>query len=182
VELTRRTVLATTGLTGLGALGACTDDGRPARPRRPAQAPDPDVVVATEALSAVHAALALVEATSQRHPALVDRLEALGEAHREHLSVLDDAVPEDGPSPDVAPSPSGGLQAPDPAPQGTETSAPQRPAEALARVVASEAATTVQLKRLAFRARSGAFARLLGSVAASGAQHAAVLSGPGTRP
>ena len=176
------------GLGGTLLVAGCTgdeDDAPGPRRRRESRGTDPDITVATEAHAAVRAALDLVETTLERHPALADQLAALRTAHQEHLAVLDDAVPEDAlaASPTNAPAQPGGLQAPEGSP-GTDASAgsrpgrvPRVPAQAVVRVVESEAATVVQLKRLAFRARSGPFARLLGSIAASAAQHAASLAG-----
>jgi hypothetical protein len=135
---------------------------------------DPDVAVATEALAAMSSVLAWAERVGERHPGLAVRLAGLLAAHRAHTDVLDDAVPQDaGPTASASPSrlsPSPDLGEPLP-------TVPPTPGRALERVVVEERALATAFKQLAFRARSGPFARLLGSIAASAAQHAAALSG-----
>lgn len=182
--LTRRTTL----LGGCGASGAflltgCTGGGeqRPRLRRGSAREADPDVAVATEALLAVETANTLARETAERHPGLAEPLSSLLGAHAEHVAVLDDAVPREATA-TPSPSPPVGTGAPGDAvseqpPTGTTggPSVPRDERRALALVVSQERALTVQLKQLAFRARSGPFARLLAGVAASAAQHAAVL-------
>ena len=170
-------------MSGALLLAGCTGDGgRTPRLRGgSAREADPDVAVATEALLAVETAHTLARATAERHPGLAEPLSSLLGAHGGHVAVLDDAVPREAtaiPSPS-APAGTGaaGDAASEQPPTGT-TGGPSVPGDerrALALVVSQERALTVQLKQLAFRARSGPFARLLAGVAASAAQHAAVL-------
>jgi hypothetical protein len=187
-RLTRRAALATLAAAVGGLAVGCTspsDDrkGRDTAPEPPEPSIDPDVAVAAEALANQREVLALLEATTDRHPRLRPELAAAIDAHRAHEAMLSRAVPDDVP---VSPSPSAS-QAPttstEPAPEGTAspgaTSTPDVPgrrSRALAQVVAAERALATSTKRHAFRAQSGAFARLLGSMAAASAQYAVVLS------
>lgn len=177
---TRRAMLGAAGTAvTAGVLGGCTGD-RPALPRRRRSAPDPDVVVATEALGLLVATQRLVQATVTRHGALSRPLTDLLDARAAHVATLEDAVPADsvgttpGPSGGPSPSPTG----PADTPQGGPTPAtrvPREPARALDQVVQAERELSLGVKRLAFRAHSGPFARLLAAIAASSAQHATVL-------
>jgi hypothetical protein len=182
--LTRRTtLLGGCGATGALLLAGCTGGGeRAPSPRGSAREADPDVAVATEALLAVETAYTLARATAERHPGLAEPLSSLLGAHGEHVAVLDDAVPRRATAtPQPSPSPAGtaapGDTVSEQPPTGTTgaTSVPRDERRALSLVVSQERALTVQLKQLAFRARSGPFARLLAAVAASAAQHAAAL-------
>ena len=180
-RLTRRAALAVLG--SLAATSACTN-GRPtgADPTAgPTTAPvtqparDPDVVVATDALAAQRAMLALLAAVSARHGRLGGRLVPVTAAHEAHVDLLDGAVPTQAPSPAPTASPArtngpATEEGPEPAPR--VHNAPER---ALRQVIAAERELATTTKRLAFVAQSGAFARLLGSIAASAAQQAQVL-------
>lgn len=203
-RLSRRVVLVGSTATVVVASG-CTLGGRPERDGRsgtdasPPEPPqeDPDVSVATEALAAVEAALALAVATGSRHPALTTALADTVAVHERHGALLVDAVPgaarfRPSESPNESPneSPSG---SPDESPSGSPNESPsgspsgssgagpspdvpRSPRRALDRLVGQERALVVEGKRLAFAAQSGAFARVLGSLAASAAQQASVLS------
>lgn len=176
LRLSRRGALLTLGT--LTATTGCTDDGprdnrRRERSGRPGPTPDPDVAVATEALAAQREVHALVTAVVARHPGLTARLGALTSAHGAHIAMLDGAVPSTSPTPSPSASPGavrGGSPSGSPGP--SQTRVPRNPQQALAALVAAERDLATTTKRLAFRAQSGAFARLLGSMAASVAQHA----------
>jgi len=121
----------------------------------------PDVAVAVEAVTLVRGAQAAATSTGQLHPGLALRLTGLLAAHQAHLEALVDAVPE-----------------------GVDTSAtgaayvvPPRPALAVTRLSEAEQALHDGLVGLAVRAQSGAFARLLGAMAASLSQQLRVLAG-----
>jgi hypothetical protein len=136
---------------------------------------DPDVAVAAEALANRQAMLDLLDATRTRHSRLSTLLAPVVTAHEAHAAMLSEAVPDDA---SVPPSTT---PAPTPAPSPGESSrrrtpVPRNPAKALDRVVAAEQALATATKRHAFRAQSGAFARLLGSMAAASAQHTRVLA------
>lgn len=190
-RVSRRAVLATTaGATGL-AVSGCTLGGPRERPRRGGDdsAPpeeDPDVAVATEALAAVETVLALAVATGSRHPDLAAGIADTVAVHERHGSLLVDAVPGAArPRPTNSPTEAGSPGSPDPTTTPSPTvDVPRSPARALARLVAAERTLVSEGKRLAFAAQSGAFARVLGSLAASAAQQAVVLSArdPGLDP
>ncbi len=140
---------------------------------------DPDVAVAAEVLSAERSVLALVQATTTRHPALAGRLAPVAAAHEAHTALLADAVPEEAlPAPSGSASPSdSGTSSPGPDGSGDGTAdVPRNRARALRQVAAAEQSLATHTKQQAFKAESGAFARVLGSMAASAAQHAAVLA------
>jgi len=150
---------------------------------------DPDVSVAAQALASQREILALVSATGERHGELSERLAPLAATHQAHADLLADAVPKGvivpaSPStpvsptvpvsPSVSASPST-TQEPD---AERRVHVPPSPERALARVAEAERQLVVVTKRQSFQAQSGAFARILGSMAAAAAQHATVLSAP----
>lgn len=175
VPLSRRAVLATVCAVAGAALAGCTPERQ--RRRRGEDAPepveprvDPDVLVTAQALSNQQQVLDLLDATQQRHPRLTRQLAPVVAAHEAHAALLAEAVPADvSASPSTSPSPDG------------TTTVPRRRRQALARVVTAERELATATKRHAFRAQSGAFARLLGSMAAAAAQHEVVLSTAGRR-
>ena len=126
---------------------------------------DPDVALAAEALATQQQTLDLLEATTDRHRDLSDELAPLVAAHKAHADLLRSAVPR-GVS--ASASPRGGATPRRERVPGDRT-------RALARVVEAEQELVTVVKRQAFRAESGAFARLLASMAASAAQYATVL-------
>ena len=168
-HLGRRTVLGgASTLAGLGALSGCTS-GTPstpaATPRRAtttAAGQDPDVALAASVLREQRAALTRVEATVTAHPRLATVLSGVRSGHRRHIRLLAGAVPSGGSSPSVTPSPS-------PSPS-TGPGVPADPADALAALARAEGTLAATGRRHALAARSGAFARLLGSVAAAATQ------------
>jgi hypothetical protein len=153
--MTRRAVL---GVGVLGVAGGCalnnplTDDRTPAA--RAARDLDPDVAIAVQAVTLVRAAQAAVRSTGELHPPLGARIAGLSAMHAAHLDALVDAVPD-------------GV---DTSASGAAYAVPARPARALAGLATTERSLHDALLGLALRARSGAFARLLGSMAAAGSQ------------
>lgn len=189
LRLTRRAVLVSA--VAVGAAG-CTPPQRGLDRRRREEEPppeeprvDPDVAVAAEVLAAQEAVLALLRATAERHPALAERLEPVVAAHEAHVGLLDDAVPAEAtaaPSPSTSgsPAPDAGPVSVSPDPDEEEPlTVPRNRRRALGQVVSAERDLAIRTKQQAFKARSGAFARVLGSMAASAAQHAAVLGPAG---
>jgi len=176
-RLSRRGALLVLG--ALTAAAGCTADAPPQGDRRDRTEgtteptpQDPDVTVATEALTAQREMHALVAAVVARHPGLGERLSALAAAHAAHVAMLDGAVPSSSPGPSPSASPqtrSGGSPSGSPAP--SQARVPRDPERALVTLATAERGLATTTKRLAFRAQSGAFARLLGSMAASVAQH-----------
>jgi hypothetical protein len=120
------------------------------------------VATAATVLAAEQQVLGLVSATMRRHRSLRALLAPAAEVHRAHTRLLRNAVPTD------APSPSG--------PATTAPRVPARSRRALAAVVAAEDRLTTVAKHSAFSAESGAFARVLASMAAACAQQASVLA------
>ena len=195
VRLRRRAALATLAAVATGAVVGCTshqDQRRDVAPRPSEPSADPDVTVAAEALAAQRAMIDLLSATRDRHPRLAGVLAPAVAAHQAHAAMLSKAVPKGSParrspsaSPSTSPSPSASSSAsssPSAAGSGSPTTGPRSttvprdPERALRRVVAAERDLTTTTKRQAFRAESGAFARLLGSMAAAAAQSAVTLS------
>lgn len=195
VRLSRRAALATLAAVATGAVVGCTSDQaqrRDVAPRPSEPSVDPDVTVAAEALAAQRAMVDLLSATRERHPRLAAVLAPAVTAHQAHAAMLSKAVPKGSParrspsaSPSTSPSPSTSSSAssgPSAAGSGAPTTGPRSatvprdPERALRRVVAAERDLTTTTKRQAFRAESGAFARLLGSMAAAAAQSAVTLS------
>ena len=189
-SLTRRTTITTLAV-GVGSLWAgCTNKRNPTEssPQQGAGTSvghtdrvDPDATVASTALANEQATLDAVEATSARHPQLAEILSPVIAAHNEHLGLLADAAPD--PATDAAPG-AGAAASPSPSPSGPAEPGPRRyrvpraPQAALAGLSANEQNLSTSTKRHAFVAQSGAFARLLASMAASAAQHAVVLDRP----
>lgn len=161
----RRAAMAT---VALAPLAACTADDRPlTRRRRERPEVDPDVAVAAAALAGHRRVLDQVRATQRRHRDLDRLLEPVALAHEAHVEVLAEAVP-----PEATSAPRGTP----PSPLPSEPAAVPRDARrALTRLVQAEQALSTATKRHAFGVQSGAFARVLGSMAAAAAQHAVVL-------
>ncbi|HJR40160.1 MAG TPA: cell division protein FtsK [Nocardioidaceae bacterium] len=173
--LTRRAALAALAAGSTSLVAGCTfGDDRPRRGRRGRRRAaqevdeDPDIAVAALALAHEQAVLDALVATDSRHPRLAGRLAAAIVAHRAHIALLADAVP-DGKTP---PEP-GALSSPEPADEPFRV--PAKPRAALTRLAVLEQELSVADKRHAFTAQSGSFARLLASMAASASQHAATL-------
>ena len=174
VGLHRRTAIGVSAATiGAVLVSACTD-GAPAtdpRGRTTTVTPpaDPDVALAATVLVDEQRVLDLVLATLSRHPALEQTLAPARAAHRAHVRLLTDATPDQSTG-TTSPSPSPGVTAP-PGP-----SVPTRPAAALRALAGHEHTLGALDQRSALAARSGAFARVLGSMSASAAQQSAVLA------
>lgn len=168
-------------VVGAGSVVGCTngsgatsgDDGSP----RAARSLDPDVALAAEVLDRVQRHLDLVAATQGRHPSLAPSLRPALDSHRRHVALLGDAVPPEvaaspSPSPSASPSPGSASVAPGP----VDAVVPPEPRAALRRLISGERELTAGLRDGSVRARSGPFARVLGVMAASAAQHAAALA------
>lgn len=181
--LSRRAALAVLAAAVGGAVAGCTPERQQPRARR--QEPvepqvDPDVAVAAEALADQRAMVELIEATQRRHRGLGELLAPALATHQAHMRMLKDAVPDDVPvSPSGSPSASASPSAsgsPQPGPHVPGPHVPRDQARALGRVVRAEQELRTSTKRLAFKAESGAFARVLGSMTAAAAQQAVLLS------
>ena len=169
--MSRRAALGVLAAAVGGAVAGCTPGQQQHRARRRQRVEpkvDPDVSVAADALAEQKAVLELIEATQQRHKGLAKVLAPALATHKAHVAVLADAVPDDvngNPSPSPSPSAS----------RSRRIAVPGDQARALDKVVRAEQDLRTSTKRLAFNAESGAFARILGSMAAAAAQQAAVL-------
>lgn len=173
--LSRRAALAGLAAGVAGSLVGCTPRGvkREEDPEPVEPEVDPDVAIATEALTAQQSMIALITATQARHRRLERRLAPLLAAHEAHAALLADAVPD---QPDQ-PTPTASATVPAP----TETPGnrvPRDPARAVRALASAEQELVTATKQHAFKAQSGAFARVLGSMAAAAAQHTAILAPP----
>lgn len=166
--MSRRTAVA--GVLALAAAGVsgCTPRGIDRRPRAgatatPSPRTDPDVALAATVLAREQGLLDRVLATLHRHPGLRADLGAARSAHRSHVDLLTDAVPL-GARPSASPP-------------GATPHVPARAPAALAALSREEDRHAELGRRSAFAAESGAFARVLASMAAAASQQAAALSG-----
>jgi hypothetical protein len=188
------------GLASVTLLSGCTIGGKP-EPLPPVREPtpgvDPDVVVAGDTLAAERAMLDRVSATMARHTGLAPLLTPVAAVHQAHVELLTRAVPDSATS---AASPSGSAS-PTTSPPGVPTGptaassspsagsgattetvrVPRDPDRAVRDLARHEDALSLVDKQQAFTARSGAFARLLASMAAAAAQQAVVLAGSAHR-
>lgn len=184
--LSRRTAM---GLAAAGVVVAtgCTPSGvdrrarpQPSRSAEPAPAQDPDVALAATVLTGEQAMLDRVLATARRHPGVAPALAEVETMHRAHVRLLTDAVPDDArsrASASASASASAPSAAPSPAPSGSGSAAvPGRPGAALALLASEEQRLGRIGKRSAFAAESGAFARVLASMAAAAGQQAVALN------
>lgn len=165
----------------------------PAPTRRP-RGVDPDVALAATVLADEQRMVELIDATVQEHPRLRDALAQAREVHRAHVELLNDAVPggataavspaaSPSVSPDVTVSPEESPEGSTSESPGASSSAvPRRRRDALAALVDAEDALALLDKRSAFAAQSGAFARVLASMAAAAAQQAVLVAELRTRP
>lgn len=156
--------------------GRRSGDGRraAARPDDRSEDRDPDIALAEEALAGEQALLDAVTRTSARHHDLAELLRPVADAHRAHVELLAEAAPDHSPDPSPVPSPAA-------APGAEQFHVPARSALALRRLSRMEDDLATSGKQHAFAAQSGAFARLLASMAASAAQHTVVLRDAGGR-
>lgn len=178
--VSRRTVLGLAA--GAALVSGCTPKGVDRRtkpqPSTPPAPEDPDVTLAATVLGGEQAILDRLTATVRRHPGLRGRLSPAETAHRAHVRLLTDAVPDK-----VTPSTKG---TPTPSPSGSPAPAappviPVRRGPALAALAREEGRLSLLDKRSSFAAESGAFARVLASMAASAAQHSVVLTAAAAR-
>jgi hypothetical protein len=184
--LSRRTAM---GLAAAGVVVAtgCTPSGvdrrarpQPSRSAEPAPAQDPDVALAATVLTGEQAMLDRVLATARRHPGVAPALAEVETMHRAHVRLLTDAVPDDArsrASASASASASAPSAAASPVPSESGSPAvPGRPGAALALLASEEQRLGRIGKRSAFAAESGAFARVLASMAAAAGQQAVALN------
>jgi hypothetical protein len=159
----------------------------PAPQRRP-RGIDPDVALAATVLADEQRMVDLIDATVEEHPRLREALALARDVHRTHVELLNDAVPEGATaavspaaspsvSPEVTPSPDQSAEGPaSETPGATSSPVPRRRRAALADLISAEDALALLDKRSAFAAQSGAFARVLASMAAAAAQQAVLIA------
>lgn len=189
--LTRRSALAGLVVAASTTWAGCTADAdREQAPRKKdtadAPAPDPDVILAGLAVNRAQQMLDALDATVQRHPELSSLLGSAQTTHRAHIELMDEAAPDEAPDPSESAldgpssSPSGGTSGGPsgrPSPAGTAPiTVPAGRGQALALLATAEQDLSTALRRHAFVAQSGQFARLLASMSAAAGQHAAVLA------
>jgi hypothetical protein len=174
VALHRRTAVGATAAT-LGAMlvSACTGGSPEAVPRgrttTVTPAADPDVALAATVLVDEQRVLDVVLATLSRHPGLEQTLAPARAAHQAHVRLLTAAAPDQ----------QAGTSSASPSPAATPTRGPKvptRPGPALRALAGHEHTLGALDQRSALAARSGAFARVLGSMSASAAQQGTVLT------
>jgi hypothetical protein len=160
----RRAVL--TMLTGAGSLALAGCTGKTVVVAPP---PSPDQRLAARVAAEVRALSALYAAAVARHPALRASLAPYAAEHAAHLRALAPLAP---PRPSSSPSSS---SASSPASPSAAPSVPATPAATRAALVAAERAAA-RRRRAQCRTAGGELARLLASIAAAEAVHAALLS------
>ena len=184
--LSRRAALL--GVVGTATVGCSpyelqTQQRRPARPTASAdERPevDPDVALATTVVAAERVLLEQVDATVRRHPRLERVLAATRAVHDAHVALLEDAVPDES---DVEQGDAGATEPPgpgtdpdaDPEAEPTTPRVPRDAGRALRALATAEDELVLAAKQAAFAAQSGAFARVLASLAAAAAQQSATL-------
>jgi hypothetical protein len=175
--VTRRATLGGAAALAAVTVAGCTDDGSAGRTIAPAPTrragTDPDVLLAASVLADERELLERVKATTRRHPALKGDLAGARAAHRAHVKLLARAVPKETASPSPSASPSA-TESPTAPPRRAPV--PAKPGPALAALARAEDGLSHRGRRSAFAARSGAFARVLASMAAAAAQQATELS------
>jgi hypothetical protein len=160
----RAALVAAVGALTVGT--ACTsdaadpEDGERSRDR--ATEPLPDVTLAATVVADEQALLDRIDATLARYPRLERVLADARAAHAAHVTLLEDAAPESA-TPSPAPTAPGRVRVPGDA------------AGAVRAIARREDELALVDKRSAFAAESGAFARVLASMAASASQQAVVL-------
>lgn len=189
--LSRRAALGLAA--GVALVSGCTPKGvdrraKPTPSSPPTPEEDPDVTLAATVLKGEQDVLDRLTATIRRHPGLRAELSSAQAAHRAHVRLLTEAVPDKvtTPTPLPTPTPTAPLSpaAPSSPPPATQTPAPavpRRPGPALALLAREEGRLSLLDKRSSFAAESGAFARVLASMAASAAQHSVVLTAAAAR-
>jgi hypothetical protein len=184
-EVGRRSVLVAGLLLGTAA---CTpyklgQDQRPTaqqpEPDEPGRT-DPDVALAATVLAAEQSLLHQIDATVAAHPRLDDVLAAARKGHAAHVALLAEAVPDQPASGQPTPGqPTPGPASGAPAPSGTSpvrVPVPRDARRALGRIVRAEDVLGRENRTRAFAAESGAFARILASMAAAAAQQSVTLA------
>lgn len=189
---TRRSVLA--AAVGTVALGtACTPNSANKPAREPAAEPTPetlpDVALAITVITDEQALLDRIDATVARHPQLTGLLADARATHAAHVALLEDAVPSSataspsaGDSPSAGETPSAeGSPLVDSEAQPPTDRVPRDPVRAVRALARHEEDLSLVDRRSAFAAESGAFARVLASMAAAAAQQATVLGAVAVR-
>jgi hypothetical protein len=158
--LTRRSLIA--GAAGMAALVAsgCSVDNPVSHEKAPPTPGElaPDVAVATRALAEITAVRTAVTRTLSRYPDSRPQLRPLVRMHRAHEKTLVDAVPEQA-RPTAKPAP---------------YVVPRKQKAALRKLATREQRLHDSLGRLALRAQSGDFARLLASMGSATSQRLSV--------
>jgi hypothetical protein len=181
--LSRRRALAAAlggSVAPLAALAGCTPNSanaperRTERQGRPER--DPDVALAATVLADERGLLGQVQATLDRFPGLAPLLGPARDAHQAHVDLLESAAPDDAAAASPAdPSLDPSLGVPPQTPPDVPLQVPQVRHRAMLALSRAESQLALVDRRSAFAAESGAFARVLASMAASAEQHATLL-------
>ena len=171
-----RTTVSRRRAIGIAALGlpslfvACTRAVEP----QPRPRPDPDVAIRRAVADDVRALLAAYDATLRQHPGAARRLRALRQEHVTHLRALGEpSAPRGSPTATSSGPPAPGSTV-------TATPVPGAPTAAIAALAAAErAAARRRVSELA--TASPRLARVIASIGASEAAHAALLTPHVTR-
>lgn len=172
-SVSRRTALvAAVGAVAVGT--ACTPNsankpaGRAAKESTPE--PLPDVALAMTVVADEQDLLDRIDAAVARHPRLEGTLSGARAAHAAHIALLEDAA-----AGSPSPSPEESASADGTAEERGRDRVPGDPTRAVRALARREDELALVVRRSAFAAESGAFARVLGSMAASAAQQATLL-------
>ncbi|MGI8901672.1 MAG: hypothetical protein ACR2HA_12260 [Nocardioides sp.] len=181
LQLSRRSSLAALvgifGTVGVGTTSCTAYDDRPDRPDRPGAGrtstptpstfpeADPDVALAASVLAGEQDMVDRIDAAVAAHPALARTLTSARAVHVKHVELLTEAGPV---APSATPSPQPGR------PRRRPSRARDR-ASAITTLARHEVRLSLVSRRRASAAESGAFARVLASMAAAASQQAAVL-------
>ena len=175
--LSRRTAIGSVAALAAAVAAGCTPRGIDRRPEpRKAASPtpdaDPDVTLAATVLADEQAMVDRVRATLARYPGLGPVLAGALGAHRAHVELLTDAVPDEDRTSAASPPAS-----PSASPTAVRTpTVPERAPGALTALAREEERLSVLGRRSTFAAESGAFARVLASMAAAASQQSVTLA------
>ena len=178
LQLSRRSSLAALvgifGTVGVGTTSCTAYDDRPDRPgagRTSTPTPstfleaDPDVALAASVLAGEQDMVHRIDAAVAAHPALARTLTSARAVHVKHVELLTEAAPV---APSATPSPQPGRPRRRPSRAGDRASA-------ITTLARHEVRLSLVSRRRASAAESGAFARVLASMAAAASQQAVLL-------
>ncbi|MFF6776403.1 hypothetical protein ACFY8W_22960 [Streptomyces sp. NPDC012637] len=177
-----RRALLTAGAAGAAGaavtLSGCTSDGERGGPRKPSaaeRAAAAEAALRARSASTSRALLLRYDAVIEGHPALAARLAPLRASVAAQVKALGEGGTAPAPGPTASASPSTPSSAPPPSRSPAPVRVPADPAAAL-RDLATAVRATADTHTAALLTAPPEYARLLASVAASGAAHAYLLT------